>query len=120
MNGRDDAALDTYRLHAEICKVLTEPKRLVMLDALRHGGRSVSQLAATIGVSLPNASQHLAVMRNAGLVAGRRSGTSITYHLAEPGIVEACDVIHRIVERRLSGLAAPVIQTQSVPLDANA
>jgi len=107
MNGTDDAALDAYRLHSAICKVLTDPKRLMILDALRHGGRSVSQLATSIGVSLPNASQHLAVMRNAGLVTGHRNGTSITYHLTEPTIVEACDVIHRIVERRLAGRAAP-------------
>ncbi|MCY7418417.1 MAG: metalloregulator ArsR/SmtB family transcription factor [Chloroflexi bacterium] len=109
MNGRDDAVLDAYRLHAEICKVLTEPKRLMILDALRHGGRSVSQLATTIGVSLPNASQHLAVMRNAGLVTGQRNGTSITYYLTEPTIVEACDVIHRIVERRLAGAVSPAM-----------
>lgn len=114
--------MELFRLHAEICKVLTEPKRLMILDALRHGERSVGELAAAIGVSLPNISQHLAVMRGAGLVDGRRSGTSITYRLAEPTILEACDVIHRIVERRLTGtipFVASSTPTQS-PLDAPA
>ena len=55
--------LERYRLHAEICKVLTDPKRLMLLDTLRGGEQSVGELAAAIGVALPNASQHLAVLR---------------------------------------------------------
>lgn len=98
-----DDELERFRLHAEICKVLTDPKRLLILDALRHGEASVGALAARLGVALPNASQHLAVLRSAGLVQARRSGTTVTYRLAEPAIVEACDVIHGIVERRLAG-----------------
>ncbi len=92
--------LDHYRLHAEICKVLTDPKRLLLLDSLRAGPRSVGELASIAGVALPNASQHLSVLRAAGLVDGRRSGTTVFYELAEPEIAEACDVIDRIVARR--------------------
>lgn len=97
-----DRDLERYRLHAEVCKVLTDPKRLMLIDALRHGEAAVGALAARIGVSLPNASQHLAVLRNAGLVEGRRVGTTVLYRLEEPEIVEACDVVHRIVGRRLA------------------
>jgi ArsR family transcriptional regulator, virulence genes transcriptional regulator len=97
-----DEALERYRLHAEVCKVLTDPKRLMLIDALRAGERSVGDLADAIGVALPNASQHLAVLRGAGLVDSRRTGTSVMYRLAEPGIVAACDVIHAIVDRRLA------------------
>ena len=96
-NSRDP---EQYRLHAEVCRVLTDPKRLMLLDVLRHGERSVSELAAELGCTLANASQHLGVMRSAGLVETRRLGTTIVYRLAEPDIVEACDVIHRIVDRR--------------------
>lgn len=98
----DPDALERYRLHADICKVLTDPKRLMLLDALRGGDRSVGELAVGIGTTLPNASQHLAVLRGAGLVEGSRAGTTVRYRLAEPAIVEACDVIHAIVERRLA------------------
>lgn len=93
-------ALVRYRMHADLCKVLTDPKRLMLLDALRSGEHSVGDLAAAIGVTLANASQHLAVLRSAGLIGGRRSGTTILYRLAEPAIVDACDVIHAIVVRR--------------------
>jgi ArsR family transcriptional regulator len=101
-----------YRLHAEICKVLTDPKRLMLLDALRRGERAVGELAAAIGVTLPNASQHLAVLRAAGLVEARRVGTSVRYSLGEPAILRACDVIDQIVNRRA---AARRITTPPVP-----
>ena len=101
-----DDAFERFRLHAEICKVLTDPKRLLILDGLRAGDRSVGELAEQIGVTLANTSQHLAVLRSAGLVDGRRSGTTVVYRLAEPAILEACDVIHAIVERRLAGSAS--------------
>ncbi len=100
--------LERYRLHAEICKVLTDPKRLMLLDTLRGGDRSVGELAVTIGVTLPNASQHLAVLRSAGLVDGRRTGTTVNYRLAEPAITTACDIIHAIVTRRLAQAVPPV------------
>jgi ArsR family transcriptional regulator len=100
MTGSRD--LDHYRLHAELCKVLTDPKRLMLLDALRGDERSVGELAEAIGAALPNASQHLAVLRGAGLVDARRTGTTVRYRLAEPAIVEACDVIDRIVRRRIA------------------
>lgn len=98
----DDASrAERYRMHAEICKVLTDPKRLMLIDALRPGERSVGELADMAGLSLANASQHLAVLRHAGLVETRRLGTSIHYRLSEPDLVVACDVIERIVRRRL-------------------
>ena len=92
--------LDRYRLHAELCKVLTDPKRLALLNALRSGDRSVSELAETIASTLANTSQHLAVMRAAGLVEGTRDGTTVRYRLAEPAIIAACDIVSGIVERR--------------------
>jgi ArsR family transcriptional regulator len=102
---------ERYRLHAELCKVLTDPKRLALLDALRAGERSVGHLADSIGATLANTSQHLAVMRAAGLVDSARDGTTIRYRIAEPAISEACDIVGGIIERRLerrtaAGLAA--------------
>jgi ArsR family transcriptional regulator len=102
---RDPAAgpqeAEAFRLHAELCKVLTDPKRLMILQALRAGERSVGELADVVGMSLPNASQHLSVMRHAGLVATRRDGTTVFYSLAEPRIAQACDIVHQIVLDRM-------------------
>ena len=62
-----------------------------------------------IGASLPNVSQHLAVLRTAGLVERRRTGTIVVYRLTEPAIADACDIIHAIVARRLAP-ALPAIR----------
>lgn len=97
-----DPNLERYRLHAELCKVLTDPKRLALLDALRSGDRSVGDLADAIGATLANTSQHLAIMRSAGLVEGTRDGTTVRYRIAEPAITAACDIVQGIVERRLA------------------
>lgn len=112
-----DDTLELYRLHAEVCKVLTDPKRLMLLDTLRGGDRSVGELADAIGVALPNASQHLAVLRTAGLVEGRRSGTTVTYRLTEPAIADACDIIHAIVERRLAQAERPARPVPDRPIE---
>jgi DNA-binding transcriptional ArsR family regulator len=92
--------VERYQRHADLCKVLIDPKRLMLLDALRDGEASVSALALRIGVSLANASQHLSVMRHAGLVAPRRVGTTVYYAIAEPAILEACDIVDGIVRGR--------------------
>ncbi len=108
--GADADPLDRFRRQAEVCKVLTDPKRLLLLASLRNGDRTVGELAAVIGSSLANASQHLAVLRSAGLVGGRREGASVRYHLAEPAILDACDIVGGIVERRLDRRGRPVAQ----------
>ncbi len=97
----EESRLQRYQLRAEICKVLTDPKRLMLIDALRAGEQSVGELADAVGLGLANASQHLAVLRHAGLVSTRRTGTSIHYRLSGPELVEACDVIERLVVRRI-------------------
>ena len=99
--------LEHYRLHADVCRVLTDPKRLMLIAALRAGERSVGELALEIGAALPNASQHLAVLRTAGLVEGRRVGTTVVYRLAEPAITDACDIISAIVARRVGRAVIP-------------
>lgn len=99
LSGSDRLA--AYRLHAELCKVLTDPKRLMILDALRQGEQSVTGLAAQLQISLANASQHLSVLRHAGLVEVRRAGTTMHYRLSEPRITQACDIVNAIVVSRL-------------------
>jgi DNA-binding transcriptional ArsR family regulator len=112
MNDKRYRDPERYRLHAEVCRVLTDPKRLMLLDVLREGEHSVGDLAEELGCNLANASQHLAVLRSAGLVDTRRAGTTILYRLAEPELVEACDVIHRIVGRRMAGRSAGVPRSE--------
>lgn len=104
----EPATLDTerFRAAADICRALTDPKRLALLHRLRDGERSAGSLAGDLGCTLANASQHLAVLRHAGLVTSRREGTSIHYRLAIPEILEACDTVARLAQARRIGAGA--------------
>ena len=102
-----------YERQARLCQTLTDPKRLKLLQALRAGERSVGDLTVAIDASSTNVSQHLAVLRDAGLVATRRQGTSIYYRLAYPAIMEACDIIHGILRTQLVDAAALIGRAQA-------
>ena len=97
----DDAQF--FRLQSEICKTLADPKRLMILHALRDGEMSVGQIVSRLGLAQANVSQHLAIMRERGIVDTRREGTSIYYRLASPKIGEACDLVQQLLEEQLKG-----------------
>jgi ArsR family transcriptional regulator len=92
---------EIYELHAEICKVFSNPKRLEILDALRNGEKSVNELVDIIEINQANISQHLAVMRQSKIVISRREGINIYYRLANPKIIKASDTIKEILMERL-------------------
>jgi len=95
MNGK------IYEMHAEICKVFTSPKRLEIIDLLRDGERSVSELSASTRLSQSNVSQHLAVLREKGVVLARREGTTVFYSIANPKIFDACRLMREVLLERL-------------------
>jgi DNA-binding transcriptional ArsR family regulator len=93
------------RLQAEVLRVLAHPARIEILHRLADGPIEVGRLAAAIGTSQPNASQHLAVLRTAGLVEQDRHGREIQYRLTDPDVIVACGVMRRVLQRRLERLA---------------
>jgi ArsR family transcriptional regulator len=106
------------RLQADVLKVLASPVRLDILHRLADGPLEVSRLAAEIGASQPNASQHLAVLRTAGLVEADRHGREIRYRLTDPDVIVACSVMRGVLQRRLArlaGLADPLPLTSTAP-----
>jgi len=85
-------AVDRQRA-ALIGRALADPKRLRVLETLAAGEASVSELSTCVGCHVPNMSQHLAVLRAAGLVTTRREGSTVYYRLADPRVLEACRLI---------------------------
>jgi ArsR family transcriptional regulator len=73
---------------AEIARALADPKRICVLEQLADGERSVSDLSRDAGCAVPNMSQHLAVLRSAGLVMSRRAGSTVLYRLADDRVRE--------------------------------
>ena len=84
------------RQSAAVAKALADPKRLCVLQSLAGGELSVRDLSDRVGCHVPNMSQHLAVLRNSGLVLTRRDGNAIYYRLADLRILEACRLLESI------------------------
>lgn len=78
---------------AAICRVFSNSKRVLILWALVGQERPVSEIAAAIGASLQNTSQHLHSMKTAGILTSRRDAQTIYYRLAKNEIVETCGLI---------------------------
>ena len=66
---------------------------------------SSSGLRSRIGASQPNVSQHLGVLRAAGVVDAERDGREVRYRLSDPDVMIACEVMRGVLERRLTRLA---------------
>ncbi len=92
-------------LQAEVLKTLSSPRRLEIVHRLAEGPCEVSRLAGELGISQPNVSQHLAVMRASGLVEAVREGREVHYRLTDPEILTACELMRAVLSRRLARLA---------------
>ena len=89
--------LNLYKLHADICNILSNPKRLEIIDTLRTREMSVTELAVALEISQSNLSQHLALMRQRGILTTRRKGLNVFYSLSSPKITQACDLMRQVL-----------------------
>jgi len=92
-----DTARELYRLHASICKGLADPKRLLVITALRDGEKTVSELCEELDLPQANLSQHLAILREKGLVRVRRDGQYSHYSLSSPKTLQAVDLLREVM-----------------------
>lgn len=88
-------------LHSEICKVLTNPKRIEILNLLRDGEKSVGELATLAELTQTNVSQLLAFLRQKRMVVSRREGSSVFYSVANPKIFKAMDTMKDVLLEQL-------------------
>jgi DNA-binding transcriptional ArsR family regulator len=91
-------------LQAEVLKTLANPRRLEILHRLVLGPCEVRRLAEDLGASQPNISQHLAVLRSAGIVDAERDGREVRYRLTDPDVMVACGLMRQVMARRLTRL----------------
>lgn len=89
-------------LHAATCRMLAHPTRLAMIEALRNGERTVTDLVQAVGTTAGNLSQHLGAMRDAGVVEARREGRFAFYRISDPRILTAFRLMREVLLGRLS------------------
>jgi rhodanese-related sulfurtransferase/DNA-binding transcriptional ArsR family regulator len=98
----EDDKTALYEQFARVGKALGAPLRLVLLDVLAQGERSVEDLARAVEAKMSNTSAQLHVLANAGLVASRRDGTRIWYRLTSDEVAELVDRVRHVAHQQLA------------------
>ena len=94
-------AQEIHELHARLCKAIADPKRLLILHELRNGPMSVGDLAEALGISQSNCSQHLAILRDRGVVDATREGANVWYALRGEKVIAAIDLLREFMAEEL-------------------
>lgn len=89
---------------SEFFKALANPLRIRILDELRDGELTVSELRLRLGVEATNVSQQLAILRSKDLVVGRKQGSNMYYSCTDPTIWKLLDVAKEIFNNHLVGV----------------
>lgn len=94
---------ELFERQARICKAFAHPGRLQILHLLGGGEKGISDLQQTLGSSKTNMSQHIAILKSAGVVTTRRVGKQIYCSLAMPEVEEACQLIRKVLVAQIHG-----------------
>lgn len=97
--ARDAEAV--YHLQAEICRTLGHFRRIQVVDLLSSGEKTASELRAVLKIGKVNLSQHLSLLKQAGLIQSRPRGRETLYRLVIPEVTDACQMIRRVLRARL-------------------
>ncbi len=98
---KPDADDQVFEMQVRICKAFANGTRLRMLDLLAKRERTVSDLQSELGITMPNVSQHLAILKGAGVVTTRRDGKQIFCSLTLPEVKQACQLIRDVLRAQL-------------------
>jgi ArsR family transcriptional regulator len=90
-----------FELHAEVCKTLSNPIRLRIINELQDSEMSVGELARKLDIRQAHLSQHLSILRLRGVVVARKDGVNMYYNIANPKIVMACNLIREVLIEHL-------------------
>ncbi|MFI5332196.1 MAG: ArsR/SmtB family transcription factor [Desulfobaccales bacterium] len=115
-SSQDSARL--WEMQADICQVLANPKRLQILNLLKWGELSVGAMVRALGVPKANLSQHLSLMRQRGILATRRQGTTIYYRLSTPDITQACEIMREVLHEVLDTRGSLSRNVQALEVEA--
>ena len=96
-------------------KVLAEPLRLRLLQAMERGELSVGRLAEQLGTTQPNVSKHLKILQDAGLVTRRQEGNTAWYSIADPSVYQLCDLVCNSLRDRLEAQAGMFKESPGPP-----
>lgn len=106
-------AQEISQLEADFCSALSDPTRLLLLYALSEGPRNVTELTNELNITQPTTSRHLKILRERGLVNTVRQGTTVTYHLTDPRLIQALDLLRTVMRDRFVHRAGLMEETRA-------
>ena len=86
-----------YYYHADMCKVFSHPKRLEVINVLRDGEMTVTELSQELGVTVGNLSQHLAMMKERRILFSRKEGNMVYYRIANTRLIPCFDMMREML-----------------------
>ena len=93
---------EVFERQARLCKAFAHPARLQILDLVGSGELGVAKLQETLGISKTRISQHLTILKSAGVISTRRNGKQVLCSLAIPEVKQACQLIRKVLEAHLA------------------
>jgi ArsR family transcriptional regulator, virulence genes transcriptional regulator len=94
---------EIFELHADLLKAMSHPRRLEVVNLLRDKGLNVGEMQSMLGLPQANLSQHLMVLREAGVLETEKKGKEVFYKLVSKNFVKASDLLREVLIERHKG-----------------
>jgi DNA-binding transcriptional ArsR family regulator len=112
--NREGRMKQIYELHADVCKIFANAKRLEIINMLKDKEISAGELLNKTGLSKANLSQHMTVLKSKGVIITRREGVSIYYCISNPKIIQACNLMREVLMEQLQEKGEMVSRLQQI------
>jgi len=90
-----------FEIQAELCRAMGNPLRMEIVHLLRNGTLNVNDIASAVEQHQATVSRNLTILRNAGIVVTHREGNNILYQIANPKLVDVCDLMRDVLMEQI-------------------
>jgi len=90
-----------FEIQAELCRAMGNPLRMEIVHLLRSGPLNVNDIASGVEQHQATVSRNLTVLRNAGIVVTERDGNNVVYQIANPKLVDVCDLMRQVLMEQI-------------------
>ena len=90
-----------FEIQAELCRAMGNPLRMEIVHLLRSGSLNVNDIASAVDQHQATVSRNLTVLRNAGILVTRRDGNNVLYQVANPKLVDVCDLMREVLTEQI-------------------
>ena len=112
----DNLREEVVRMHAQLCSGISDPNRILIIYNLAENPKCVNDIASNLELSQPSVSRHLKIMRDCGIVRATREGQSVIYSLADRRIIEALDILRKVLADSIADQAALVTNVSTTQI----